>query len=84
MLVKTSNSDDFGLMLTTTLVLTLLFLKQRIKSKIIKRACCLIKSNTNKLKSIQNVDFCYTRIKNITPTEIPGQVTLGEHSILTI
>ena len=87
MLVKTSDSDDYwahandhpsahAIILNPT--------KQRIKSKIIKRACCLIKSNTNKLKSIQNVDFCYTRIKNITPTEIPGQVTLGGHSILTI
>jgi predicted ribosome quality control (RQC) complex YloA/Tae2 family protein len=41
---------------------------------IIKTGALLCKNNTNKLKSITNVEFVYTQIKNITKTKTPGCV----------
>ena len=34
----------------------------------------LCKNNTNKLKSLKNVEITYTQIKNITKTNVPGCV----------
>jgi len=34
----------------------------------------LCKNNTNKLKSLKNVEITYTQIKNITKTKVPGCV----------
>ena len=34
----------------------------------------LCKNNTNKLKSLKNVEITYTQIKNITKTKLPGCV----------
>lgn len=42
---------------------------------IIKIGALLCKNNTSKLKSIQNVEFIYTQIKNITKTAVAGCVT---------
>lgn len=42
---------------------------------IIKVGALLCKNNTNKLKSISNVEIIYTQIKNVTKTNIPGCVT---------
>ena len=43
--------------------------KQRLQSHI--EIC---KNNTNKLKSLKNIEIIYTQIKNITKTKIPGCV----------
>jgi predicted ribosome quality control (RQC) complex YloA/Tae2 family protein len=34
----------------------------------------LCKNNTNKLKTLRNVEITYTQIKNITKTKVPGCV----------
>jgi predicted ribosome quality control (RQC) complex YloA/Tae2 family protein len=59
-----------------------------IKSKkdlqyIIKIGGLLCKNNTNKLKSLKNVEIIYTQIKNITKTDIPGCVTTQNTKIIT-
>ena len=41
---------------------------------IIKTGALLCKNNTNKLKSMKNVEIIYTQIKNITKTDIEGCV----------
>ena len=41
---------------------------------IIKAGAILCKNNTNKLKSLQNVEIIYTQIKNITKTNVEGCV----------
>ena len=87
MLVKTSNSNDYwahadGYPSAHAIICNPT--EKRVASKIIKRACCIIKSNCNKLKTIQNLPFNYTRLKNVTPTSVPGKVILGECSSLTI
>lgn len=41
---------------------------------IIKVGALLCKNNTNKLKSISNIEIIYTKIKNILKTETPGRV----------
>jgi hypothetical protein len=41
---------------------------------VIKTGALLCKNNTNKLKSIKNVEIIYTQIKNITKTDIDGCV----------
>ena len=42
---------------------------------IIKIGALLCKQNTNKLKSIKNVEIIYTQIKNVFKTDIKGCVT---------
>lgn len=41
---------------------------------ILKIGALLCKNNTNKLKSLKNVEIIYTQIKNITKTEVAGCV----------
>jgi predicted ribosome quality control (RQC) complex YloA/Tae2 family protein len=41
---------------------------------IIKIGALLCKSNTNKLKSQKDVEFIYTKIENVTKTEVEGCV----------
>jgi predicted ribosome quality control (RQC) complex YloA/Tae2 family protein len=41
---------------------------------IIKTGALLCKNNTNKLKSMKNVEIIYTQIKNITKTNVEGCV----------
>jgi len=41
---------------------------------IIKVGALLCKNNTNKLKSVKNVEIVYTQIKNVTKTSVPGCV----------
>ena len=50
---------------------------------IIKTGALLCKNNTNKLKSMKNVEIIYTQIKNITKTNVEGCViTQNAKSIL--
>ena len=44
-------------------------------SYIIKVGALLCKNNTNKLIGIKNVEIIYTKIENVTKTNIPGCVT---------
>jgi len=41
---------------------------------IIKVGALLCKNNTNKLKSVNNVEIIYTYVKNVTKTDVPGCV----------
>ena len=41
---------------------------------VIKIGALLCKNNTNKLKSLKNVEIIYTKIKNITKTDVEGCV----------
>ena len=42
--------------------------------KPIKQACVMIKQRSNKCKSMRKLKFDITRIKNIEPTDVLGQV----------
>lgn len=46
----------------------------RVHNKIIKRACCIIKSTSNKCKSIPRLQFDVCRISNLVTTDTPGLV----------
>lgn len=50
----------------------------RVHNKIIKRACCIIKSNSTKCKSISKLQFDVCRISNLITTDTPGLVELIE------
>ena len=41
---------------------------------IVTAGALLCKTNTNKLKTMSNVEITYTQIKNITKTRVPGCV----------
>jgi predicted ribosome quality control (RQC) complex YloA/Tae2 family protein len=41
---------------------------------IVKVGALLCKNNTNKLKSMKNVEIIYTYIKNVVKTDLPGCV----------
>lgn len=41
---------------------------------IIKSGALLCKNNTQKLKSLKNVEIIYTKIENVTKTNVPGCV----------
>lgn len=42
---------------------------------IIKRGAMLCKENTSKISGLSNVEFIYTKVKNVTKTNIAGCVT---------
>jgi len=42
---------------------------------IIKAGALLCKNNTNKLRTLKNVEIIYTQIKNVTKTKVPGCVS---------
>ena len=50
---------------------------------IIKTGALLCKNNTNKLKSMKNVEIIYTQIKNITKTDIEGCVLTQNSKSIT-
>ena len=50
---------------------------------IITAGALLCKNNTNKLKSLKNVEINYTQIKNIIKTSIPGCVQI-QNNIKTV
>ena len=56
--------------------------KKKLKY-IIKCAAILCKNNTNKLKSLKNIEILYTQIKNIVKTEILGKVELLHSKTIT-
>ena len=50
----------------------------KVHNKVIKRACCIIKSASNKCKSISKLQFDVCRISNLITTDTPGLVELIE------
>ena len=58
---------------------------ERINNKIIKKVCMLIKMKSNKCKSIHNLKFSVTKIKNLTTTNVEGQVIInGDYKTISI
>lgn len=51
---------------------------------IIKMGAYLCKINTNKLKSLKNVEFIYTNIKNIEKTDVLGCVKATNTKLIII
>jgi len=51
---------------------------------IIKMGALICKINTNKLKSIKNVEIVYTNIKNITKLSTPGSVNVSNQKYIKI
>lgn len=51
---------------------------------IVKAGALLCKNNTNKLKSQKNVEFVYTKIKNIEKTYIPGRVNISNEKKIIV
>ena len=58
-------------------------LKKEIRY-IIKVGALLCKMNTNKLKSLKNVEIIYTQIKNIEKTNVSGCVITKNHKQIVI
>jgi predicted ribosome quality control (RQC) complex YloA/Tae2 family protein len=57
-------------------------LSKKDRQYIIKVGALLCKSNTNKIKSINNVEIIYTFIKNVTKTYIQGCVVTQNTKII--
>ena len=57
------------------------YLTKKERNILIKHGSLLCKENTNSLKSMNKVEFIYTKIKNVKKTKIPGQVILNEYKI---
>jgi predicted ribosome quality control (RQC) complex YloA/Tae2 family protein len=55
--------------------------KQGLKS-IIKKGALICKQNTSKLKSLNNVEFIYAKVQNVTKTNIPGLVTTNKQKTI--
>lgn len=51
---------------------------------IIKMGAILCKKYTNKLKSLQNVEFVYSDVKNVQKTNVIGCVTVSERKYITL
>jgi predicted ribosome quality control (RQC) complex YloA/Tae2 family protein len=51
---------------------------------IIKTGALLCKNNTNKLKTLKNIEIVYTQIKNITKTSTAGCVEIKKSKIIEI
>ncbi len=49
---------------------------KRTLHTIIKRGALICKQNTSKLKSLEKVEFIYTKVKNVVKMDTPGLVTL--------
>ena len=56
----------------------------RIPNKIIKRACCLLKSSNSKYKFMNKLEFDVTKRKNITLTHNIGEVMISESKTFTL
>ena len=58
-------------------------ISKKILRKIIVQGACICKSHS-KYKSDKNVEIVYTKIKNVTKTEIMGSVVLSEEKTIVI
>jgi len=58
-------------------------LNKKELSYILTAGALLCKNNTNKLKGLKNIEIIYTKIENITKTNVPGCVlTQNEKKIV--
>ena len=57
--------------------------KRTLKS-ILKRGALICKQNTNKLKSLDKLEFIYTKVKNVVKTETPGLVTVTKQKTIVL
>ena len=51
-------------------------LTKKEKQKVIKRGAFICKQNTSKIKSLQNIEIIYTKVKNVSKTDILGTVNI--------
>jgi len=51
---------------------------------IIKTGALLCKQFTNKIKTLKNVEFVYTNIKNIVKLSVPGSVSISNEKYIKI
>jgi predicted ribosome quality control (RQC) complex YloA/Tae2 family protein len=51
---------------------------------IITAGALLCKKYTNKIKSLPNVEFVYTQVKNVVKLSVPGSVNVSEGKIIKI
>jgi predicted ribosome quality control (RQC) complex YloA/Tae2 family protein len=51
---------------------------------LVKIGALLCKNNTNKLKSVSNVEIIYTKIQNVTKTSVPGCVITKNTKMIVI
>lgn len=51
---------------------------------IITAGAVLCKQYTNKIKSLPNVEFVYTKVKNLEKLSVPGSVNVSEGKIIII
>ena len=47
--------------------------------KLIKRACCIVKSKSSKCKSMNKVLFDICKVQDLTLTDIPGKVIIHDN-----
>jgi len=59
------------------------FDKQTMRA-IIKKGALICKQNTSKLKSLNNVEIIYTKVKNVTKTDKPGLVTVTNQKTIIL
>lgn len=60
------------------------YIEKKDLIQIIKTGALLCKSNTNKLKSMTNVEIIYSQIKHLRKTSIPGCVEILNKKIIKI
>jgi len=60
------------------------YIEKKELKYIIKMGALLCKSNTNKLKSIANVEIVYSQIQNLVKTSVPGCVSILNKKIIKI
>ena len=58
--------------------------EKRIPTKVIKRACCILKSSNNKHKYIQDLQFDITKRENISLTNNIGEVIINKSSLIKL
>jgi predicted ribosome quality control (RQC) complex YloA/Tae2 family protein len=51
---------------------------------VIKNGCILCKTNTNKIKKVENIEIIYTYVKNVKKDKIPGRVACNKTKSLFI
>ena len=58
--------------------------EKRIPTKVIKRACCILKSSNNKHKYIPDLQFDIAKRENISLTNNIGEVIITKSSIIKL
>lgn len=56
----------------------------KVPHTVIKRVCCIIKTKSNKCKSMKNLKFDICKIIDVKPTDTSGMVTISNVKNITI